>query len=190
MIIGLYAVGPNGEFGLNNRLPWGSFPEELASFNRVLEENKGNHIIVGYKTWTTLPASVKKRFAELRYRVNVYSNRKTRELLELSKEVRVITNIDYSLKDYMAEGVALVIGGADLLSTAMDAGILDGVFVSRVHPKPSTQFAIGESFDADVCLEAQLWDENYMPPATVFVCDYGENDKASFVQEYHFFGTV
>lgn len=188
MIVGLYAVGQNGEFGLNGRLPWGSFPEELAAFNDILESNKGYHILVGYKTWSTLPTSVKKRLADLKYSILVYAERKTRELLELSKlpNVTVITKLDYSLKDFLKDSLALVIGGASLLEECLDQGILDGCYISTVVNKDPGRIG----FECDTALLPPLWDEIHMPPATVFVVASGENENLSFVQEYHYFGTV
>lgn len=188
MIVGLYAVGQNGEFGFNNRLPWGSFPEELAAFNAILEANKGNHILVGYKTWTTLPASVKKRLAELNYNVFVYGERKTSELLELNKlsGITVITKLDYSFKDFLKDSLALVIGGASLLEECLDQGILDGCYISTIRRKDP----VNSIFLCDTKLPPSLWDEDDMPPATVFLAASGENETLAFVQEYHYFGTV
>lgn len=188
MIVGLYAVGQNGEFGFNNRLPWGSFPEELAAFNKILEVNKGNHILVGYKTWTTLPTSVKKRLAELNYNIFVYAQRRTSELLELNElsGITVITKLDYSLKDFLKDSLAIVIGGASLLEECLDQGILDGCYISTVRNKDPGNMELV----CDTVLPSSLWNEDDMPPATVFLAASGENETLAFVQEYHYFGTV
>lgn len=185
MIVGLYAVGPDGEFGLEGKLPWDSFPEELTAFKNILQSNKGGCIIVGMNTWNGLPTSIKELLESLNYKILMYCNRKTAEVLDLVSEGYFIINkFDYSLKEYLTDVTALVIGGAQTLVDAMDAGIMDGLYISRVWNNEALPFA------ADTYLPEQLYLEDSMPPASVFLSATGKNEKLTYVQEYHYFGSV
>ena len=108
--------------------------------------------------------------------------------MELNKlsGITVITKLDYSFKDFLKDSLALVIGGASLLEECLDQGILDGCYISTIRRKEP----VNNGFLCDTKLPPSLWNEDDMPPATVFVVASGENENLSFVQEYHYFGTV
>jgi dihydrofolate reductase len=63
----IYARARNGTIGQNNQMPW-HLPEDLAHFKRV---TLGQPVIMGRKTWDSLPA----RFRPLPGRVNIVVTR-------------------------------------------------------------------------------------------------------------------
>lgn len=188
MIAALYACGPNGEFGLNDKLPWGSFEEELKIFAQTLTIAHNSNVIVGIKTWQNLPASVKKLLVDLNIEVYLYVPNPQRDINALKEyfgNVFIITKFDVSIAEFIGKDkITLILGGASTLKDAMDAGILDGLYISRIWAKD------GSPMEADVYLDESLWNEENIPEATVFLSYHAENDKYAFVQEHYFFGTV
>jgi dihydrofolate reductase len=63
----IYARARNGVIGQNNQMPW-HLPEDLAHFKRV---TLGQPVIMGRKTWDSLPA----RFRPLPGRLNIVVTR-------------------------------------------------------------------------------------------------------------------
>lgn len=64
----IYARARNGVIGANNSLPW-HLPQDLAHFKR---QTAGAPVIMGRKTWDSLPA----RFKPLPGRINIVVTRK------------------------------------------------------------------------------------------------------------------
>lgn len=65
----IYARARNGVIGQDNQMPW-HLPEDLAHFKRV---TLGQPVIMGRKTWDSLPA----RFRPLPGRLNIVVTRQT-----------------------------------------------------------------------------------------------------------------
>jgi dihydrofolate reductase len=65
----IYARARNGVIGKDNQMPW-HLPEDLAHFKRV---TLGQPVIMGRKTWDSLPA----RFRPLPGRLNIVVTRQT-----------------------------------------------------------------------------------------------------------------
>ena len=65
----IYARARNGTIGKDNQMPW-HLPEDLAHFKRV---TLGQPVIMGRKTWDSLPA----RFRPLPSRLNIVVTRQT-----------------------------------------------------------------------------------------------------------------
>ena len=65
----IYARARNGVIGKDNQMPW-QLPEDLAHFKRV---TLGQPVIMGRKTWDSLPA----RFRPLPGRVNIVITRQS-----------------------------------------------------------------------------------------------------------------
>ena len=57
MIKLIWAQGPRGELGLDNKLPWKGVKEDLVHFNNMIN---GKILIMGSKTYDSLPWSVVK----------------------------------------------------------------------------------------------------------------------------------
>ena len=65
----IYARARNGVIGKDNQMPW-HLPEDLAHFKRI---TLGQPVIMGRKTWDSLPA----RFRPLPGRLNIVVTRQS-----------------------------------------------------------------------------------------------------------------
>ena len=102
------AVARNGVIGHGNDLLW-KLPEDMAFFKRT---TLGNPVIMGRKTWDSLPA----RFRPLPGRRNVVVTRNTAWQAEGADAVR---SLDAALALLAGTPKAFVIGGAELYALAL-----------------------------------------------------------------------
>ena len=118
----IYARARNGVIGKDNQMPW-HLPEDLAHFKRV---TLGQPVIMGRKTWDSLPA----RFRPLPGRLNIVVTRQS---------------------DWQAEG-ALRAGSIEeamrLCGDASDAWIMGGAEIYR-QAEPLASTAVVTEIDAD-----------------------------------------
>ena len=118
----IYARARNGVIGLHNQMPW-HLPEDLAHFKRV---TLGQPVIMGRKTWDSLPA----RFRPLPGRLNIVVTRQ---------------------RDWHAEG-ALRAGSIEdamrLCGDAPDGWIMGGAEIYRLA-QPLASTAVVTEIDAD-----------------------------------------
>jgi dihydrofolate reductase len=118
----IYARARNGVIGQNNQMPW-HLPEDLAHFKRV---TFGQPVIMGRKTWDSLPA----RFRPLPGRLNIVV---TRQL------------------DWQAEGALRANSIEDavrLCGDAPDGWIMGGAEIYR-QAEPLACTAVVTEIDAD-----------------------------------------
>lgn len=104
MLSAIVAVGNNNVIGGNNKLLW-HLPEDLNRFKKITE---GNVIIMGRKTFESLPKILSNRFHVILTR--------DRDYRVLDERVKVINSIDklHSLID--SEDEVFVIGGGEIYS--------------------------------------------------------------------------
>lgn len=118
----IYARARNGVIGKDNQMPW-HLPEDLAHFKRV---TLGQPVIMGRKTWDSLPA----RFRPLPGRLNIVITRQS---------------------DWHAEG-ALRAGSINdamrLCGDVPDAWIMGGAEIYR-QAEPLASTAVVTEIDAD-----------------------------------------
>jgi dihydrofolate reductase len=103
----IYARARNGVIGANNQLPW-HLPEDLAHFKRT---TLGQPVIMGRKTWDSLPA----KFRPLPGRLNIVVTRQTDWHAEGA--VRA-SSIQDAMHQCTETGHAWVIGGAEIYAQA------------------------------------------------------------------------
>jgi dihydrofolate reductase len=118
----IYARASNGTIGKEGQMPW-HLPEDLAHFKRV---TLGQPVIMGRKTWDSLPA----RFRPLPGRLNIVITRQS---------------------DWQAEGAlrAYSIEGAmRLCGDAPDAWIIGGAEIYR-QAEPLASTAVVTEIDVD-----------------------------------------
>jgi dihydrofolate reductase len=118
----IYARARNGVIGKDNQMPW-HLPEDLAHFKRV---TLGQPVIMGRKTWDSLPA----RFRPLPGRLNIVVTRQT---------------------DWHAEGAlpaASINDALCLCGDAPDAWIMGGAEIYRLT-EPLASTAVVTEIDAD-----------------------------------------
>ena len=122
----IYARARNGTIGKDKQMPW-HLPEDLAHFKRV---TLGQPVIMGRKTWDSLPA----RFRPLPGRLNIVVTRQT---------------------DWQADGAlraASIEDAMRLCGDAPDAWIMGGADIYRqAEPLASTAVVteIEQDFDGD-----------------------------------------
>lgn len=107
MITLIAAVARNGVIGSNNALPW-HLPEDLKHFKQL---TTGNVVIMGRKTWESLP----ERFRPLPDRLNVVV---TRNADYAAAGATVVHALEDALK-VGAGKTAFIIGGAELYVHAL-----------------------------------------------------------------------
>ncbi len=118
----IYARARNGVIGKDNQMPW-HLPEDLAHFKRV---TLGQPVIMGRKTWDSLPA----RFRPLPGRMNIVVTRQS---------------------DWHAEGAMRATSIEDamrLCSTAPDAWVMGGAEIYR-QAEPLASTAVVTEINAD-----------------------------------------
>lgn len=173
MITAMYAVGPNGEFGLQGKLPWGSFKEELDAFYSQLDVLNPDNIIIGAGTYLALPQAVRIRMlgdAE----VFIHANRPLPE--DAEHEIYTpISNIGYTLPSFLKDEQTVVLGGANLLQEMYQYGHIESAFVSTIF---STQ-----TLEADVFLASDILDYNSQSTRLVYATGNNSDSSLRFVQE-------
>jgi dihydrofolate reductase len=118
----IYARARNGVIGKDNQMPW-HLPEDLAHFKRV---TLGQPVIMGRKTWDSLPA----RFRPLPGRLNIVVTRQS----DWRSEGALRAN---SIEDAMR-----------LCSDVPDAWIMGGAEIYR-QAEPLASTAVVTEIDAD-----------------------------------------
>ena len=101
-------VARNGAIGLNDELPW-RLPEDQQHFRRV---TLGCPVIMGRKTWDSLPA----RFKPLPGRRNIVVTRNAQWQAEGAERA---SSLDVALALAAGAGKAFVVGGAELYRLAL-----------------------------------------------------------------------
>jgi dihydrofolate reductase len=118
----IYARARNGTIGKDNQMPW-HLPEDLAHFKRV---TLGQPVIMGRKTWDSLPA----RFRPLPGRLNIVVTRQAE--WQADGALRA-----HSIEDAMG-----------LCGDAPDAWIMGGAEIYR-QAEPLASTAVVTEIDAD-----------------------------------------
>lgn len=183
MISALFAVRNDGAFGTLNpctldasgRLPWGSIPEELEQFYKVLELYKV--VIVGHNTYITAAPRLKKAL-DAKGAVYVVGASAPSLIRNPHYNVRFITHFGPKIQDFFAETEAVCIGGKALLESLAMMGSLDGVYRSIIYPKAGTV----PSLDHIMYLDHPLLVSN-PPDSVVSHVAEGENERYRFVME-------
>lgn len=144
-----FAVGVDGEFGNEGKLPWGSYPEELALFWDSMQyvKEEGRVVVVGKNTWNSLPAAVKRRLD------TIFGGN-----LQVIAGENTLTHLLTSLP----EGVKYAcIGGAFLLETIMLTEKVDSVYTTLIgssNPMPADVW-LDMDLVADVLDELEIESE-------------------------------
>jgi dihydrofolate reductase len=104
----IFARARNGVIGVNNQLPW-HLPEDLMHFKRA---TLGSPVIMGRKTWDSLPP----KFRPLPGRLNVVVTRQANWQAEGALRASSITE---AMTLCPTDSDAWVIGGAEIYAQAM-----------------------------------------------------------------------
>lgn len=132
------AVDNKSGIGKNNNLPW-RLPGDLKFFKQLTTHShpgKRNAVIMGRKTWDSLPAKSK----PLPERLNIIISRQAK--LELPTGCELASSLDEALAKCQPEKISevFVIGGSEIFAEAMRHLDLKRVYLTEIY----------KEFDCDV----------------------------------------
>ncbi len=117
--------------GKNGGLPWKSLPGDMANFRKVTIGNKQNAVIMGRKTWDSIPT----KFRPLKDRLNVVISHSP-TTLQLPDGVLAFGSIDEAHEALLALESNIeeifVIGGAQIYAAAMNHPSCTTILLTRV----------------------------------------------------------
>tara|TARA_B110000444_G_C18835006_1_gene595425 strand:+ start:1989 stop:2507 length:519 start_codon:yes stop_codon:yes gene_type:complete len=129
------AVADNGVIGRDNDLVW-SLPDDMAFFKSI---TKGKHVIMGRRNYESIP----EKYRPLPGRPNVVLSRNKN--YDASPASLVISLDDsLSLAHKAGESEVFIIGGGQVYTMALDADVVDTMFITHVHGSPE-----GDAFFPD-----------------------------------------
>lgn len=124
IVSAIAAVAENGIIGHQGDLPW-SLPDDMAWFQR---HTTGHHVITGRKNYESIPP----KYRPLKGRVNLVV---TRNALYEAPGAVVVPSIESALEiaRTAGESEAFVIGGGEVYREAFAKGLVDRLYLTRVH---------------------------------------------------------
>ena len=126
----IVAASGNGVIGKDNDLIW-HLPKDMKFFK---DTTMGHHVIMGRKNFESIPH----KFRPLPNRTNVIITRQSDYKAEGSI---VVNSVEESLKVAKSNGEneAFIIGGGQIYKLALEANLIDRIYLTRIH----------HSFDGD-----------------------------------------
>lgn len=122
MLTMIWAQGPNGELGLDNKLPWKGITEDLIHFRSEIDPK--SILVMGYNTYKDIPKSIIKD-----HHCIVLSSKKYDERVKRVPQVTFVDSVDKAWQ--LSKGrSAAVIGGKQIYDSFM--GIADILVVSTI----------------------------------------------------------
>lgn len=119
MIVSLIAaVAENGVIGKNNDLIW-RISEDLKRFKRL---TTGHHIILGRKNFESFPKPLPNRTHVILTRDKSYT----------AEGCVVVHSLDEALAYCKNETEIFIIGGAEIYKLALEANVVDKLFITHV----------------------------------------------------------
>ena len=118
------AVAANGVIGKDNDLIW-TLRDDMAFFKTT---TKGHHVIMGRKNWESIP----ERFRPLPGRPNIVLSRDeafTAEGAVCLTSLKAALNVAREAR----EEEVFIIGGAQIYRLAMEAGVVDRMYLTHVE---------------------------------------------------------
>lgn len=121
------AVADNGVIGKDNDLVW-SLPDDMSFFKASTSER---HVIMGRRNYESIPH----KFRPLPGRPNVVMSRNEEYDAAGAK---LVTSLEAALDvaRNAGETEAFIIGGGQIYSMALEAGVIDTMFITHVHGEP------------------------------------------------------
>jgi dihydrofolate reductase len=126
----IVAVSQNGVIGKDNNLIW-HLPKDMKFFK---DTTMGHHVIMGRKNFESIPH----KFRPLPNRTNIVI---TRQSDYKAEDSIVVNSLEESLKvaKSNAENEAFIIGGGQIYKLALEANLIDRIYLTKIH----------HSFDGD-----------------------------------------
>ena len=121
------AVADNGVIGKENDLVW-SLPDDMSFFKA---STLGRHVIMGRRNYESIPH----KFRPLPGRPNIVMSRNSEYD---SGDAALVTSLEDALKiaREAGESEAFIIGGGQIYTMALDAGVVDTMYITHVHGEP------------------------------------------------------
>ncbi len=118
------AIGENRELGRNNELLW-HLNEDMQFFK---QQTRMHYVIMGRKSFESIP----KKYRPLPERVNIIISRDPEYMFE---ECYTFSNIQDAIEmaNVNGEYKAFIIGGGEIYKIAMEANLVDEMFLTHVH---------------------------------------------------------
>ena len=133
------AVADNGVIGKDNDLVW-SLPDDMSFFKA---STSGRHVIMGRRNYESIPH----KFRPLPGRPNVVMSRnKEYDAGDAALTTSLEAALDVARK--AGETEAFIIGGGQIYSIALEAGLIDTMFITHVHGEPDGD-ALFPEFDRE-----------------------------------------
>jgi dihydrofolate reductase len=121
------AVADNGVIGKDNDLVW-SLPDDMSFFKA---STRGRHVIMGRRNYESIPH----KYRPLPGRPNIILSRNSDYD---ASPAALVTSLDEALEIARKAGETecFIIGGGQVYKMALDAGVIDTMFISHVHGEP------------------------------------------------------
>ena len=118
------AVADNGVIGKDNELVW-SLPDDMSFFKA---STRGRHVIMGRLNYESIP----EKYRPLPGRPNIVMSRNAEYD---AGEAALVTSLESALDlaREAGETEAFIIGGGQIYSMALDAGVVDTMYITQVH---------------------------------------------------------
>lgn len=139
MISLIAGISQNNCIGKNGQLPW-HLPEDLKHFREV---TTGKIVLMGRKTWESLPA----KFRPLPNRLNLIVTRQADYVVP--NEVEIYTTIEAAETAHPTEEI-MVIGGAEIYRQTIDRA--NKLYITHIN-----QIIEGDAFFPEIDLA--IWQE-------------------------------
>jgi dihydrofolate reductase len=135
----IVAIGENGEIGNKGKLPWPKLSVDLRRFKSLTLEHT---VVMGRKTFDSILNALGR---PLDQRVNIVLSKNQ----TVSNEPDLIwaNSLETALQRAETEKVFLI-GGASIYQEALERGLVDKLFITRVHA----------SFEADTFFPEVDWE--------------------------------
>lgn len=148
IISAIAAVAENGVIGKNGQLPW-SLPDDMKFFQRT---TLNHYVISGRKNYESIPL----RFRPLRDRTNIVV---TRGMAYEAPGAIICHSLEDALEIAHKADVkeVFLIGGGQLYTEAFQAGLVDRIYLTRVHAKPDGDVLFPEIGDG----WKEVWSEKH-----------------------------
>ena len=121
------AVADNGVIGKDNDLAW-SLPDDMSFFKA---STKGKHVIMGRRNYESIPH----KYRPLPGRPNLVMSRNDKYD---TGGATLVSSLDDALNIAREAGEteAFIIGGGQIYSMALEAGVIDTMYITHVHGTP------------------------------------------------------
>ena len=153
------AVADNGVTGKDNDLVW-SLPDDMSFFKA---STQGRHVIMGRRNYESIPH----KFKPLPGRPNVVMSRNADYDARGAALVGSLTEA-LDLAREAGETEAFIIGGGQIYTMALDANVIDTMYITHVHGEPD-----GDAFFPE--FDREDWD-------LTVIDDHPSDDR----HEFHF----